>query len=276
MPDYRSLVQVEDNCPGPITREQFPAPGTILTAITTPANMVFTDASGNRTIVQFDVHLWDTVGPTVLPYTDTIIGFVDPFNESTTVDERRAQEYVAEYNLLADHVGQWHDAGPGTRAIFAVHGDTIIDGEHRPGKTLVSTGVVDVGTAEGNEEWPIPAVFIPEGMRYWVSWVYENNPGIRTQPGDGTLHRARADGQYFADGMPDYFGPSSISNYNYSVYLLGSRDLLAYSPEMVAQMYLEFEEYLRYFLNFFIQRFGWDIVGGDETIVTHLKIPVRL
>ncbi|KPL08377.1 hypothetical protein AMJ86_00685 [bacterium SM23_57] len=276
MPDYTAKVRWRDNCPGQISQVQFPPPGTILTAITNPATITARDASGNTTVVRFNVHLWDTVGPTLLPYTDTLIGFVDPFRESTDVGERRAQEYIAKKDIIIDFIGQWHESGTGTRAIFAVHRDTLINSQHRPGKTISSTGIVTVNKSSGNEEWNVPDVFIPKGNRYWLSWVYEKNPGIRTQPGDGKLNRARADGKFWADGMPSDFGPSSISNYNYSIYAVCKLDDLAYTPEMIAQMYLQFEKRLRYDLNFFISRFGWDIVGGTATTKTYLRIPVEL
>ena len=61
IPDYTTQVIAEDNCPGPLTITQQPAPGTQVQRGVHPITITVTDASGNSTTCQTSV---DLTGPT--------------------------------------------------------------------------------------------------------------------------------------------------------------------------------------------------------------------
>ena len=58
-------------------------------------------------------------------------------------------------------------------------------------------------------------VAVTSGQTVWLSWVFENNPGISFTA--GTPGRANSTDTWSA-GMPGTFGTSTFDNYTYSVY----------------------------------------------------------
>jgi hypothetical protein len=58
-------------------------------------------------------------------------------------------------------------------------------------------------------------VTVKAGQTVWLSWVFQNNPGIRYSV--GKPGRTQSSGTWSA-GMPSTFGASGLGDYNYSVY----------------------------------------------------------
>ena len=56
---------------------------------------------------------------------------------------------------------------------------------------------------------------VTSGQKVWLSWVFENNPGVRYVA--GTPARAQS-AALWSGGMPDPFGAATFANYKYSVY----------------------------------------------------------
>ena len=104
----------------------------------------------------------------------------------------------------------YHEGGSGN-VILAVY-----DGQTLPDNRLAVTVQTVV---EGSVGWQTigltTPVFVPEGTRIWLAWVFENNPGIRYE--GGSPGRAEST-QIWSGGMPDPFGASSQENYVYSIY----------------------------------------------------------
>lgn len=271
LPNYIPYVQVSDNCPGEIQLTQTPPAGTVFSGVI-EVTMTAEDAAGNQSQDRFNVYILD-VTPPIMFLMDSITGFTGVFNESTTVAERRAQEVVMTEEGMLYNIVMYHEAGPGTRGRFAVYTDSL----GRPGRKIAGTGLRPVSPLSGYEGWPlINPVKVYPGQRLWLAWVYEDNPGIRTEPGDGSLRRARADNGVWDEGMPEYFGGSSVSNYNYSIYAdYTPLNKPGYTLSMVGEMGKIFVDYIRYMHQYYTDHFNWELVGGNDLGQIYINIPVE-
>jgi hypothetical protein len=85
-----------------------------------------------------------------------------------------------------------------------------------PGARLGVTAATVISSSEGWQTIPLINTYsVAPGQKIWLSWVFENNPGIRYIA--GTPARAESIATW-PGGMPATFGTSSLANYKYSLY----------------------------------------------------------
>ncbi|MBK6283947.1 MAG: hypothetical protein IPF54_16005 [Draconibacterium sp.] len=87
------------------------------------------------------------------------------------------------------------------------------------GKPASRLGVTSSVTVKAAEGWQTVALASPvsvsSGQTVWLSFVFQNSVAVRYEA--GTPGRAMSS-QTWSAGMPDEFGTSGVSNYNFSVY----------------------------------------------------------
>ena len=85
-----------------------------------------------------------------------------------------------------------------------------------PAARLGVTASTIINPTEGWQTIPLSSAYsVTSGQKVWLSWVFENNPGIRYIAGTP----ARAESPIlWAGGMPDPFGTATFANYKYSLY----------------------------------------------------------
>ena len=161
------------------------------------------DAAGNWGV--FSAVFIDTP---VLPN----VGNTSIFESTSTLAQRRAMPYTMPQDGTINSLTMYHDAGSG-KMILGVYADT---GDGTPGNRLGVTPETDVTNVSGWQTIALDEpIFMEQGTPLWLAWVYENNPGVRYQI--GSPGRAQSSDTWGA-GMPSDFGPSSISDYIYSIY----------------------------------------------------------
>jgi hypothetical protein len=77
LPDYTGITLVSDNCAGPYTEVQTPAPGTVVAVGQVTISMVATDASNNQSSCTFTVNVVDDVDPLIGPCPADVTLFAD-------------------------------------------------------------------------------------------------------------------------------------------------------------------------------------------------------
>ena len=107
-------------------------------------------------------------------------------------------------------ITMYHQGGTG-RLVLGVY-----DGNALPVFRLAITSVTSLNSTAGWQTVPLLApVYVEEGERIWLAWLFEQNPGIRYQSGSpGRVHSS----QDWSGGMPQLFGSGSTTNYIYSIY----------------------------------------------------------
>jgi hypothetical protein len=140
------------------------------------------------------------------------VGNTAVFPYVTTNRNRRAAPYTMPQDGIIRSISMYHEAGSGKMRL-GLYAD---DGQGLPGSQLGVTAETNVSSNGGWQTVDLIApVFVTAGTPIWLSWVYENNPGIRYQ--SGAPGRAQTD-EAWSDGMPAAYGSSTIANYIYSIY----------------------------------------------------------
>jgi len=108
-------------------------------------------------------------------------------------------------------VSLYHQPGTGLM-LLAVYAD--VGG--KPGSLLGVTNATAVSRTQGWQTVALPSpISVSAGQKIWLAWVFQSNPGLRFTYGSP----GRADsGATWSGGIPDPFGSSTISAYNYSLY----------------------------------------------------------
>jgi hypothetical protein len=134
------------------------------------------------------------------------------FSQVSTNGNRRAMLYTMPEDGIIQSITMYHEAGNG-KMLLGLYAD---DGQGKPGSRLGVTAETDVSIIAGWQTADLIApVFVSASTHIWLAWIYESNPGIRYQ--SGAPGRAQSN-EMWNDGMPTSYGPSSRSNYIYSIY----------------------------------------------------------
>jgi lysophospholipase L1-like esterase len=192
---------------------------------------MYNSGSGNNNVtVSQETAAGDTWQCEVIPFSDSDVGATQPsdtlniiagglqptvgneivFDSIITKANRRAMPFTMIEDGTIESISIYHEGGSGN-VILAVY-----DGQTLPDNRLAVTAQTAVQGSAGWQTIPlITPVFVPDGTRIWLAWVFENNPGIRYEGGSpGRAHSS----QSWSGGMPDPFGASSQKGYVYSIY----------------------------------------------------------
>jgi len=148
-----------------------------------------------------------TNGDTGIVGTNTIL------NGLTDTANRIAVPVIMPENGFILNISMYHQAGTGD-VLFGIYAN---DGPtDKPGDRLALSASTPVAAVQGWQTVElINYVYVEGGSKIWIAWVYENNPGIRYEP--GSPGRAISVETWPA-GMPEHFGESTIANFMYSIY----------------------------------------------------------
>jgi hypothetical protein len=167
------------------------------------------DAAGNVSESMSDqvvINLPDVTKPAVnaLGNTEVLLG-------TTTAGNRRAIPVTFDESGKIESLSIFHNGGAGNM-LLGVYSDQ----NDSPGSLLGMTSSTAVNSAEGWQTVSLSnPVSVNSGQKVWLSWVFEDNPGIRYAVGQPA--RAQSSETWSA-GMPAVFGPVDFVGYTYSVY----------------------------------------------------------
>lgn len=151
--------------------------------------------------------------PDAVRYKLVPVGYTEAFANVSATPTRRAVPYVMPEDGQLESISIYHEGGSGN-FIVALYDDS---GAGQPGRILAASWETAVNAQAGWQTADLhgTGTHVLAGRKIWLAWVFENNPGIRYRAGTP----ARADsGQGWIDGMPEDFGPASMSNFIYSIY----------------------------------------------------------
>lgn len=138
-------------------------------------------------------------------------GITEVYGLSSTTANRRAQAITFTEAGIIQSISMYHNGGTG-RVLMGIYDDA----GGIPGVRLGVTSATNINSSAGWQTIPLTSpVTVNSGQKVWLSWVFENNPGIRYI--SGTPARAQSTALW-AGGMPDPFGSASLANYRYSIY----------------------------------------------------------
>ncbi|MFC1765443.1 RHS repeat-associated core domain-containing protein [Planctomycetota bacterium] len=139
------------------------------------------------------------------------IGDETVFSGITYASNRRAMRYTMTENGNLQSISMYHQGGSGNM-ILAVYSDS----GGSPANRLATTASTALNTSAGWQTISLSSpVSVAAGETIWLTWVYENIPGIRFVA--GTPGRVDA-GVGWSGGMPSTFGYAAVANYIYSIY----------------------------------------------------------
>ena len=105
----------------------------------------------------------------------------------------------------------YHEGGTGS-LLVGVYSDQ----SGTPASRLGISSSTTISSATGWQTVSLTSpILVNSGQTVWLSWVFQNNPGIRYTT--GTPGRA-ASSYIWSDGMPTNFGTATIASTKYSVY----------------------------------------------------------
>jgi len=145
-----------------------------------------------------------------------VIGNMSVYPETTIHDERRAEPFVMPADGTIETISIYHEGG-GSEMLLGVYlGAAAPD---------VRVGITPWTPVSANEGWQTVALtqplWIPEGTRIWLAWVFEENPGMRYQIAPARSVESENDCDA---GMPGTFGSSREVDRSHSVYATYIRD----------------------------------------------------
>jgi parallel beta-helix repeat protein len=155
--------------------------------------------------------LSDDVTITLPDNNSKYLGNIMVSNLVSTTANRRAVPATFIENGMIESISIYHNGGTGN-LLMGVYAD-------QSGSPYSLLGVTTSTLISSTEGWQTVSLLSPvtvsSGQTIWLSWVFQNNPGIRYS--NGTPSRAQSTESWSA-GMPSSFGPSSFAEYNYSIY----------------------------------------------------------
>lgn len=139
------------------------------------------------------------------------IGYFDLFGYSSTDTNLRAMPVTFNVTSEINSISIYHEGGTGN-LILGVYSEQ----NNTPSSRLGITKSTILSSSAGWQTIELTKpVVVESGQTVWLSWLFENNPGIRYTV--GTPGRASSSNTW-TSGMPETFGSSNISNYKYSIY----------------------------------------------------------
>ncbi|MBK6285929.1 MAG: right-handed parallel beta-helix repeat-containing protein [Draconibacterium sp.] len=147
------------------------------------------------------------------------LGNIDVTNFVSTTANRRAIQLSLTENGKIESISIFHNGGTGN-LLMGVYADQA----GSPSSLLGVTTSTTINTTTGWQTVPLlNPVNVVSGQKVWLSWVFQNNPGIRYN--NGTPSRAQS-AEIWSAGMPAQFGTASFADYNYSIYCTFSKENL--------------------------------------------------
>lgn len=182
-----------------------------VTVTATSANESPTPRTATVTVAGSGVTPNRTVTVTQAGISGKTLGNTEVYASSSTTSNRRAIVVTSTESGTIQSVSIYHNGGTG-KVLLGVYAD--VSGS--PGGRLGVTNETTINSSAGWQTIALASpVSITTGQKVWISWVFENNPGIRYVA--GTPARAQSS-QSWAGGMPNPFGAATFANYKYSVY----------------------------------------------------------
>ena len=150
------------------------------------------------------------------------IGNTETYPSVSTAPNRRAVPVTFNTEGMIESISIYHNGGAG-RVLMGVYADLAGLPSEQMGKTASTVINSTAGWQTVSLTSPVP---VKEGETVWLSWVFENNPGIRYSI--GKPGRAQSP-QTWTAGIPATFGASTMADYNYSIYCSYSQNINAES-----------------------------------------------
>ena len=202
------LSWVFENNPGIRYTTGTPTPGRAQSADTWSSGMPQTFGTADYADYRYSVYCNYTSGGSSIAGT---LGHTEVYGSTTTVPNRRAMPVTFSETGNINSISVYHEGGTG-RVLLGVYSDD----SDSPGSLL---GVTQATTINSTAGWQTVSLMSPvavnAGQTVWLSWVFENNPGIRYTT--GTPSRAQS-AETWSSGMPQSFGTADYADYRYSVY----------------------------------------------------------
>jgi parallel beta-helix repeat protein len=147
-----------------------------------------------------------------LPSTNTnLLGYTEVYNNTISWGNQLAMPVTFSENGEITSISIYHEGGSGN-VILGVYSDQ----SGSPNSRLGLTSSTMVNPSAGWQTISLSGtISVKSGQTVWLSWVFQNNPGIRYT--EGAPGRA-ASLNTWVNGMPSSFGTSTISNNKYSIY----------------------------------------------------------
>jgi predicted glutamine amidotransferase len=141
----------------------------------------------------------------------SVLGNTEVYNSVSYSPRRYAIPVTFSESGTINCITIYHNGGTG-KVLTGVYADNT----GAPSSLLGRTTSTTISSVEG---WQTISLVIPaevqKGQTVWLSWVFENNPGVRETV--GTPKKAYSN-ETWINGMPDSFGQAYFANYKYSVY----------------------------------------------------------
>lgn len=138
------------------------------------------------------------------------VGYTTVFSSSTTAAYRRSMPFTMPETGTLSSITIYHEGGSGDMILG------IYDGEGAPANRIAVTPTTAVNSGAGWQTVDLTGTAVAAGgSTVWLTWVFENNPGIRYQSGSPGRYDA---GVGWSGGMPAIFGGGTQANYEYSIY----------------------------------------------------------
>jgi hypothetical protein len=156
-----------------------------------------------------------------------VIGNMDVYPKVTIHDKRCAEPFVMPVDGTIQTISIYHEAGGGEMLLGIYLGDAAPD---------VRVGITPRTPVSAYAGWQTVALtdplWIPEGTQIWLTWIFDENPGVRyeTAPG-GAVESDRA----WNAGMPSIFGGSWQMDQIHSVYATYIADVHLVINEVLAR-----------------------------------------
>jgi hypothetical protein len=182
-------------------------PGRAMSSQTWSAGMP--DNFGTSGVSNYNFSVYCNYTP--VEVTEKSLGNNVVYNTTSTAANRRAIPVTFNENGEINSISVYHNGGSGNM-LLGVYSDVA----GKPAAKLGVTSSVAVNAAEGWQTVALASpVSVSSGQKVWLSFVFQNSVAVRYEA--GTPGRAMSS-QTWAAGMPDNFGTSGVSNYNFSVY----------------------------------------------------------
>jgi hypothetical protein len=140
-----------------------------------------------------------------------LIGTSEVYTSVSTAPNRRAMPLTCNEAGMIQSISIYHNGGTGN-VILGVYTEQ----SGLPCTQLGKTASTVINSKAGWQTVSlVNPVTVEAGQKVWLTWVFENNPGIRYTI--GKPGRAQSSGTW-SEGMPATFGISEMGDYKYSVY----------------------------------------------------------
>jgi hypothetical protein len=142
---------------------------------------------------------------------EELIGISEVYSSVSTAPNRRAIPLTCNEAGTIESISIYHNGGAGN-LLMGVYTDRL----ELPCTQIGKTASTVINSTPGWQTVSLVSpVTVEAGQKVWLSWVFQNNPGIRYAI--GKPGRAQSACSWY-EGMPSSFGESSMGDYNYSVY----------------------------------------------------------